>query len=173
MLRLWSRNITKLHVAASAPHIMNRLRDIVVTGWRHLPVHFITNDEMKRITGNPSVGAFSLTGGPDGGPVILLNTERMTTETPLHEAFHGATELAMQRNPIWRALMERLRVEVLKNMPGLTNAERTQIGYYLTQNYKEFLNGMMTNAKMQELLKGVKISEQLACAISISRYGAG
>jgi hypothetical protein len=158
--------------ASGAPQAMGKLRDMVVRIAGDIPVHYISDEEMNRVLGNPpgrvTYGAFHPE-GLDGKPTILLNADHMSSDTPLHEAFHGATEIAIQKNPGLSKLMERLRIEVLKNLPDLKTAERNQIGYYLSSR-KEFLTGMMTNPRMQELLKGVRISEQLAKDIGISKW---
>jgi hypothetical protein len=158
--------------ASGAAQAMGKLRDMVVRIAGDTPVHYLSNDEMNRVMGNRpgqvTYGAFHPE-GLDGKPVIILNADHISPDTPLHEAFHAATEIAISENPGLGKLMERLRVEVLKNLPDMTTKERSQIGYYLSSR-KEFLTGMMTHPKMQELLKGVKISDQLANDIGISKW---
>ena len=95
----------------------------------------------------------------------------MSDDTPLHEAFHAATVSAINKNPDLRRMMERLRIETLmsKEVSNLNAKDRAEIDYYFT-NHEEFLTGMMTNPKMQELLKGVKISKELAEALGIPKW---
>ena len=147
--------------ARGAPRIMDRLRDLIVKIAGHVTVHYINSEDMERITGDPSRGAYNHDLG-----VILLNVDNMLPSTPMHEAYHAVIAIGLRKEPQLRDLMERVRVEVLKNLPAMSKEDRKAIGYYLSQ-HEEFINGMMTNPLVQELLKGVKISAQLAKDLGI------
>jgi hypothetical protein len=158
-------NHAEWRYAQGAPQIMSKLRDLIVKLAGDIKVHYVTDTEMRSITGGNSRGAFSYDDN-----VILLNTEHLDASTPIHEAFHGAIAVGLKRQPYLRDLMERLRVEVRKNLPdNLTKEDQRAIAYYLS-DHEEFLNGMMTNPRMQELLKGVKVSKELAKDLGIPRW---
>ena len=152
--------------AKGVPGIMGKLRDLIVKIAGDTPTHYVTDAEMRSITGGNSRGAYS----SEGGGVIFLNTEHMSPSTPLHEAYHAAIAIGLKRQPFLRDLMERLRVEVRKNLPNdLTAEDKKAIAYYLS-DHEEFVNGLLTNERTQELLKRVKISNELAKDIGIPRW---
>ena len=105
-----------------------------------------------------------------GQPVIFM-AEGADQQTAIHEALHAATANAFDSSPKFQKWMDRLRKEVqesdeYKNLSGIDDMS---IGYPMS-NPEEFLVGMMTNPKVQRLLKSVKISEQLARDIGIPKW---
>ena len=160
--------------AAGAPQMMGKLRDLIVKYVGDVVVHYISNADMDRLMGNEPDADYHTLGGYNsialnGKPVIILNADHFRGDTAIHEAFHALTDIMLAKHPDLRAAMERLRIEVLQNLPDMTKAERENIAYFLTSG-KEFLTGMMTNWHMQELLKGVKISDWLAKDLGIPKW---
>jgi hypothetical protein len=143
--------------------IVSKLRDTLVQVAGDTPVHYISDEEMQRLTGRSSLGAYD-----NHDDVILINRDHSSGDTPLHEVFHAATSKAIRKNPELRDQMERLRVEVVKGNT-LLKADAKRFSYYLG-NAEEFLTGMMTHPEFQNLLKGVRISDQLAKDIGIPKW---
>ena len=126
-------------------------------------VHYISHDDMTKL-GGPNYGFYD--------PVsdkIYLNNDYNKHDTALHEVFHAATAKALEKSPELKALMERLRNDVRANMPLMDVQSRGKVEYALSDP-EEFLTGMMTNPEVQKLLKGVKISDELARDIGIPRW---
>ena len=141
--------------------MMERLRDAVIKLAGDTQVHYISHDDMMRL--------FGAARGVWDGKNIYLNADRLNHDTALHEVFHAATAKAIMENlPLWR-MMQRLRDEVEHRLPSLTEEDRKIIQPAL-DDPEEFLTYMMTNDKVQDLLRGIKISDELARDIGIAKW---
>ena len=131
-------------------------------------VHYVNDADMMKLSGGePTRGFYD----PDLDHIVI-NTDRLTHDTPLHEVFHAATTKALGKDPELRGLMGRLHQEMLDHV-------RSEYGSafnvpaalkYALSDPEEFLTGMMTNPRVQALLKQVKISDDLARAIGIPKW---
>jgi hypothetical protein len=144
-----------------------QMNDRLIDKLNHLAgdteVHYISHDDMTKL-GGPAYGFYD--------PVsdkIYINNDYLKHDTALHEVFHAATAKALEKSPELRDLMERLRNDVRANMPLMDIQSRAKVQYALSDP-EEFLTGMMTNPDVQRLLRGVKISDDLAQAIGIPKW---
>ena len=144
--------------------MVQRLQEQLVKIAGDTKVHFISDREMQRIAGGSHYGFYD-----PARDHIVMNAERQKGDTALHELFHAATTKALNDNPELRNLMNRLRNEVRANMGSFSLADHAKMSYALSDP-EEFLTAMMTNPAVQKLLKGVKISEQLARDIGIPKW---
>ena len=126
-------------------------------------VHYISHDDMTKLAG-PAYGFYD-----PHSDKIYLNNDYNKHDTALHEVFHAATAKALEKSPELKDLMERLRNDVRAHMPLMDVQSRGKVEYALSDP-EEFLTGMMTNPEVQKLLKGVKISDELARDIGIPRW---
>ena len=127
--------------------MMERLRDAVTRIAGDTAVHYISHDDMLK-TGERARGVYD----PDADH-ILLNADKMTHDTALHEAFHAATAKALAKDPELRDLMGRLQKE-------MGSAEDPE----------EFLTRLMTDNRLQDQFKATKISPELARDIGIPKW---
>jgi hypothetical protein len=127
--------------------MMERLKDAVTRIAGDTPVHYISHDDMLSL-GERARGLYD--------PVknhVLLNADKMTHDTALHEAFHDATSKALNADPELKSLMGRLQAEMgVKDEP------------------EEFLTRLMTDNKLQDQFKNTKISPELARDIGIPKW---
>ena len=147
------------------PQIMDKLRDLIVKIAGDVKVYYVDSKTMLKLVGSTPRGMYH-----HGDGIILLNVDNMYASTPLHEAYHAAVAIGLKRQPYLRDLMDRLRLEVLDNMPKDIHPENYDKIYYYLTDHEEFVNGLMTHPLVQELLKGVKISKELAKDIGIPRW---
>jgi hypothetical protein len=127
--------------------MMTRLHDAVVRIAGDTPVHYMSDEELRYAFGDAR-GVYD----PDGNH-IFLNADKMTHDTALHEAFHGATAKALAKDPELRDLMRRLQQEMgVKDDP------------------EEFLTRLMTDTELQNQFKSAKISPELARDIGIPKW---
>jgi hypothetical protein len=129
------------------------------------PVHYISHEEMTDL-GGPAYGLYD----PDHDH-ILLNADYTQPDTMLHELFHAATTKALEKSPELKTLMERLRNEVAtSDAVRYTPATLKGDIKYALSDPEEFLAGLMTNPNVQKLLKGVKLSDELAKDIGVPKW---
>ena len=127
--------------------MMERLKDAVMRIAGDTPVHYIGHDAMLSL-GERARGVYD-----PGADHILLNADKMTHDTALHEAFHAATTKALAADPELKSLMSRLQAE----MGDKSDPE-------------EFLTRLMTDNKLQDQFKSAKISPELARDIGIPKW---
>ena len=132
------------------------------------PTHYLSEAVMDRAFGKGVRGLY--TEDVHGEPVIFL-AEGADQQSAIHEALHAATARAFDNSPEFQELMRRLHEEVLGSdeYDDLSGVDQLSISYPMS-NPEEFLVGMMTNPKVQRLLKQVKISPELARAIGIPKW---
>ena len=126
-------------------------------------VHYLSKEDMDKHYTKGTLGLYD----PNLDQIFIR--EGVRQDTALHEAFHAATTKALQDNPELQDLMDRLHNEVLMGMPEPSSEDYAKLRYALSDP-EEFLTGLMTNPNVQKLLKGVKISEQLARDIGIPKW---
>jgi hypothetical protein len=127
--------------------MMERLKDAVTRVAGDTPVHYISHDDMLSL-GEQARGLYDT-----GNDHILLNADKITPDTALHEAFHAATAKALAADPELQGLMGRLQDEM-----GVKG------------DSEEFLTRLMTEADMQAKFKSSKISPELARDIGIPKW---
>jgi hypothetical protein len=151
--------------SAPAP-MMTQLHDAIVRLAGDMPTHYISEADMTKAAGSPSHGLFNYDG------YILLNKDNLRHDTALHEGFHAATTIAIDKDPQLGALLDRFHAE-LKAAPidldSMTAGERSDLRYALSDP-QELLTMMMTDPHVQDVLKGVKISPELARDIQIPKW---
>lgn len=151
--------------AAEFRPMMERLRDAVMRIAGDVQVHYISHADMQKIGGN----AYGLYDTHDN--VIYLNNDHLSHDTALHETFHAATSAAVNKDPHLKDLMTRLWQEVRASdeLDAMPSAMQRLIKYPLSSP-EEFLTGMMTEPAVQQLLRRVKISDELAHDIGIPKW---
>lgn len=143
--------------------MMERLRDAVVKIAGDTATHFISHDDMMK-AGGAARGYYDL-----DADHIMLNNEYLRHDTPLHEAFHAAVTKALAADKQLKALMGRLWVDTAAKLPEMSPAEFKAVEYAFSDP-EEFLTHLMTDDKVQNLLKGVKIGADLAKDIGIPKW---
>jgi hypothetical protein len=126
--------------------MMDRLRDAVERRAGDKSAYYISHDDMLSL-GERARGVADVDAGH-----VLLNADKMTHDTVLHEAFHMATAEGL-KDPELKSLMGRLQDEMgVKGDP------------------EEFLTRLMTDNKQQDQFKGEKVSPELARDIGIPKW---
>jgi hypothetical protein len=129
------------------------------------PVHYLSKEDIEQTFGKGTKGVYD----PNRHQIFLA--EGADQQTALHETFHAATSAAFEDNPEFQRAIERLNDEVYnsREYQSLSAADKASIRYPMSDP-EEFITGMMTNPKMQQFLRGVKISDQLARDIGIPKW---
>ena len=105
---------------------------------------------------------------------VVLNADtvggKKFTDTALHEAVHAATYNAIEANPELKSLLGRLHTELNDELLAPAWKEMSPDVRYALSDPHELLTGLMTNPKVQDLLKGVRVSDALAKDLGIPRW---
>lgn len=143
--------------------MIHRLAEKVKEIAGDVPVHFLSHEDMSRVFEGGALGAYD-----SHGDHILLNNDLPLRETVLHEAFHAAIGRMLNHDPELMRHVDRLRDEVLasKEAQGLS-AEMREL---LKDDSEEFLTRLMTESKIQAILKKTKISRELAEEMGIPKW---
>jgi hypothetical protein len=142
--------------------MMKRLVDAVDHIAGDTPVHFISHGDMQQVAKNTR-GFYD---GNEGAKHIVLNEDNLSHDTVLHEAFHAATQRAIEESDELYGHLQSLAREALDHMPDRVHP----LVKYAFSDAHEFLTGVMTNEHVQEALKNMKISDKLARDIGIPSW---
>jgi len=135
-----------------------------------MPVYLLSNDEMKKL--NPAsdrtfAGAYVTTHNHIYLNDDILNDPRYNaSHTIMHEILHAVTIHALNNDKGLSDLALRLYAEV-KNELG--DSIPQGLGYGLT-NSKELMTELLTNPKLQDWLKHIPISPELAKDLGMPRW---
>jgi hypothetical protein len=129
----------------------------------HKLAHFVSHDDLVDKLGIRARGYYD-----PAEDHIVLNANKLTGDTMLHEALHAATYHALEQDPRLNELMTRLRNEVDAATPeGIPIGREAE---YALSDPHEFITQIMTNPDAQNLLKRTKISPELARDIGIPKW---
>ena len=141
---------------------MERLREIVNRLVGDRDAHYLGNDEMERVAGQGTNGFYD-----EHNDLVGLNQDKLAHDTPLHEAFHAAVANTIEGSKELKGLLGQLHQEMVAASKGMKLDQQTK---YALSNPHELLTGLMTSPKVQKLLKGVKISPELAKSLEIPKW---
>ena len=147
---------------------MEHLRDAIERIVGDNKAHYIGRYQMENIAGKAH-GFYD--------PVhdhVVLNADTIGNkkfrDTALHEAFHAATHNAIEADPELKSLLERLHKELNDELLAPAWKEMSPDIKYALSDPHELLTGLMTNPRVQDLLKGVRISDALAKDLGVPKW---
>jgi hypothetical protein len=168
--QLIKENLSLSRYPAAIRPIMGKLLNKVLELAGDTKAYVFTDADMRKLDGNIGVrGFFNVKRGQED--YIALHKDLMEPDTAFHEAFHAATAKAIAASKQLTDHLSNLKEEVRAHLntlpkevwdtPGLRNA---------FANVHEFLTYMMTKPHIQDILKGIKISDKLAKDIGMPRW---
>ena len=146
-----------------APFVRARLQEYV----QNVPVHFLTQEDMGRLTGTASEQGGIPLGlhyyGVDGRSTILISDavrdKEMFTHVLMHESVHSATVKAIEANAAHKAVIRELMDEVRVRMNEAGIDEKR---VYAMTNEREFIAEAFSNSAFQEWLSRTPVSKYVA-----------
>jgi hypothetical protein len=145
--------------------LMDRLKETV----GDVPVHFISPEDMERLTGRSTTNGFY----DPNLDHIMIRDGRHAADTVAHEVFHAATNKAVFKDAALRNSIQRLMDEIKPQLDAvrsdLTPAELSRFNYAM-RNEDEFITGIMTNPDVQNAAKHMRISPELAEHLQIPKW---
>ena len=131
------------------------------------PVHYVDDSELA----NAGRNAYGLYDSKKNH--IVMNDDYSRYDSMLHEGFHALTSRLIDKSPELSKLISRLGGEVadyLNDNPDAIKGIAKKDLRYALSDVKEFITHVMTNKEFQNLLRRVKISDDLSKALGIPKW---
>ena len=151
--------------------MMKALVDRMIKTVGHLPVYWVSDAEMAK-TGARAYGQYVYRDDH-----ILMNDDVAHPDgvqtTSIHEVFHAAIAEMYNKEPAFRADIDQLQAEAVSQWTktfdpayGFTEAEENAV----KNGGQEFITELMSNPRIQDAFKKLRISSDLAKKLDIPRY---
>lgn len=155
--------------------MVEKLRDAVVDIAGDTPVHYVSHAELRDKLGHSYRGVYR---SQLNEPYIVINSDKMSHDTALHEGFHAATLRGIIENPKLASALAGIRDTLEKytrDHPVLVNNLNVDDQVRLQAALKdkrgiEMMTYLMTNEGIQKLFKIAKVSETEAKSLDIAGW---
>ena len=154
--------------------MVEKLRDAVVDIAGDTPVHYVSHAELQDKLGRSFRGVYR--SGENSH--IILNSDKMSHDTALHEGFHAATLKGITENRQLAASLRTMRYMLEKYLDRnpeleeqLNNDDAGRLQHALKDDRGiEMMTYLMTNEGMQNLFKGARLTEAEAKDFGIAGW---